>query len=73
MIVHAVTTWLQVVVGGGGLTAAWHLAWVAVTNSTTGMYAKFLCGTWFDSKEGWARMLLPEGQAAAAVSMHSVQ
>lgn len=50
---------------GSGLGAAWFLEYIAVTNSTTGVYAKFPYNGWLDEKAGWSHMLLPEGQGGA--------
>lgn len=44
-----------------GLGAAWHLDYVIVTNSITGVNAKFVYKNWFDDKSGWTQTLFPEG------------
>lgn len=35
-----------------GMNAAWFVAWVRVTNSTTGASAYFTCDSWFSKKKG---------------------
>lgn len=41
--------------------AAWHLDYIAVTNTRSGQAAKFVYKNWFDSKAGWTQNLFPEG------------
>ncbi|KAJ9526209.1 hypothetical protein QJQ45_009677 [Haematococcus lacustris] len=57
-------TSVKVVCEGSGLAAAWHLAYIAVTNATTSTFAKFVFNNWFDAANGWTQMLLPEGSTA---------
>ncbi|GFH12272.1 uncharacterized protein HaLaN_07922, partial [Haematococcus lacustris] len=60
-------TSVKVVCEGSGLAAAWHLAYIAVTNATTSTFAKFVFNNWFDAANGWTQMLLPEGSTAPQV------
>lgn len=41
---------------GGGLTAAWHLSSVKVTNTSSGQSTQFMYNDWFDSKKGWKQV-----------------
>lgn len=47
---------IQLQCQGGGLTAAWHLGSVTVTNSASGQVAKFVHNEWFDKSKGWAKV-----------------
>uniref|UniRef100_A0A383W527 PLAT domain-containing protein n=1 Tax=Tetradesmus obliquus TaxID=3088 RepID=A0A383W527_TETOB len=58
---------IQLQCQGGGLTAAWHLGSVTVTNSASGQVAKFVHNEWFDKSKGWAKVLQLQPQEAAAV------
>ncbi|KAK9824333.1 hypothetical protein WJX72_009517 [[Myrmecia] bisecta] len=51
---------------GGGLTAAWHLAKVDVTNTTTGAKSVFAYNNWLDSKSGPSILLKPSSADGSA-------
>ncbi|KAF6256823.1 hypothetical protein COO60DRAFT_1640423 [Scenedesmus sp. NREL 46B-D3] len=42
---------------GGGLTAAWHLSNVTVTNSASGQAAQFSYNDWLDKSKGWVQLV----------------
>ena len=50
------------------MAADWFLDYIVVTNATMGTRAKFPFHNWFDSKNGWAHTLSPEGMEADTVS-----
>ena len=50
------------------MAADWFLDYIVVTNATLGTRAKFPFHNWFDSKNGWAHTLSPEGMEADTVS-----
>jgi len=47
----------------------WHLDNVVVTNTTLGNSTKFPYNNWFDSKNGWAHNLAPEGKQGDTVCL----
>jgi hypothetical protein len=53
----------QVISSGSGLGAAWHLAYVTVTNTTTSESVRFVYGDWLDAKKGWTQTLYTDAKA----------
>jgi hypothetical protein len=47
---------IQLQCQGGGLTAAWHLSSVTVTNSSSGQVARFAYNDWFDKSKVWMQV-----------------